>query len=127
SSDGALTITAINKQLLASAPANIGWTSCLPSGTARVWRLTSANAITRLSDIPFTGNSLSNTLPAQSITLFVVAAGGSPHLRAGTVANNTFDLWLDGVAGQKYVIQAATNLVNWVPVQTNLLATNSVH
>jgi hypothetical protein len=127
SSDGALTIMAINKQLLASAPATIGWTNFLPSGTAQVWRLTSANTITRLSDIAFTGNTLSNTLPAQSITLFVVSAGGPPHLRAGTVAGNAFDVWLDGVAGQRYAIQAATNFTSWVPVQTNTLASNSVH
>jgi hypothetical protein len=126
-SDGALTIMAINKQLLASAPATIGWTNFLPSGTAQVWRLSSANAITRLSDIAFTGNTLSNTLPAQSITLFVVGAGGPPHLRPGTVAGNTFDLWLDGVVGQRYAIQAGTNLVNWTSVQTNTLGSNSVH
>jgi hypothetical protein len=127
SGDGALTIMAINKQALASAPATIGWTNFLPSGTAQVWRLTSANAITRLSDNTFSGNAISDTLPAQSITLFVVGAGGPPHLRAGTVAGSSFDLWLDGVAGQRYVIQAATDLVNWSAVQTNTLATNSIH
>jgi hypothetical protein len=42
-------------------------------------------------------------------------------------STNTFDLWLDGQAGQRYIIQGTTNLVNWVPVQTNTLASNSVH
>jgi hypothetical protein len=128
SSDGALTVMAINKQLLASSPATVGFTNFLPNGTAQVWQLTSANSITRLSDLAFTGNSFTNNLPPQSITLFVVSAGGAPHLRAGTLSpSNTFDLWLDGVASQRYVIQAATNFVNWVPVQTNTLATNSAH
>jgi hypothetical protein len=128
SNDGALTVMTINKQMLASAPATIGFTNFLPNGNAQVWQLTSANSIIHLSDLAFVGSSFTNTLPPQSITLFVVVAGGRPHLRAGTLdASNTFDLWLDGVAGQRYVIQAATNFVNWVPVQTNTLATNSAH
>jgi hypothetical protein len=127
SSDGALTVMAINKQMLASAPATVGFTNFLPNGTAQVWRLTSANAITRLSDIAFIGGSFTNTLPPQSITLFVLGPGGRPNLRAGALAGNSFDLWLDGVAGQRYVLQAATNFLDWVPVQTNTLATNSAH
>ena len=127
-SDGALTIMAINKQSLSSVPATISLTNYLPAGTAQVWQLTSANAITRLSDIAFAGNAFSGTLPPQSITLFILSAGGPPHLRAGSMSlGNTFDLWLDGLAGQRYVIQAATNFVNWVPVSTNTLGSNSVH
>ena len=38
-----------------------------------------------------------------------------------------FDFWLDGLAGQRYVIQGGTNFVNWIPVQTNTLQSNSVH
>jgi hypothetical protein len=128
SSDGALTIMAINKQSLASASATLNLTNFLPNGTAQVWQLTSANAITRLSDLTFVGNLFTNTLPPQSITMFILAAGGPPRLRAGALnPSNTFDLWLDGVAGQRYVIQAATNFVNWIPVQTNTLGSNSVH
>jgi hypothetical protein len=128
SSDGAMTIMAINKQALSSAPTTIGLTNFLPAGTAQVWQLTSANAITRLGDITFVGNTLSSTLPPQSTTMFVLPAGGPPHLRAGTISqSNTFDLWLDGQTGQRYVIRAATNFVNWVPVWTNTLASNSVH
>ena len=127
-SDGALTIMVINKQALSSAPTTINLANYLPAGTAQVWQLTSANAITRLSDVAFSGNTFSNTLPPQSITLFILSAGGPPHLRAGSLSlSNTFDLWLDGLAGQRYVIQAATNFVNWVPVSTNTLGSNSVH
>jgi O-glycosyl hydrolase len=42
-----------------------------------VWQLTASNAITRLSDVAFGGNSFTSTLPPQSITLFVLP-GGAP-------------------------------------------------
>ncbi len=40
---------------------------------------------------------------------------------------NTFDFWLDGQAGQSYVVLWSSNLLNWLPLQTNTLASNSVH
>ena len=46
-------------------------------GTAQAWQLTSANAITRLTDLTLSGNSIVVTLPPQSITLFVVPANGT--------------------------------------------------
>ncbi len=128
SSDGALTAMLINKQLTASASATVNLTNFLSSGVAQRWQLTSANSVTRLSDLSFAGNGFSNTVPAQSITLFVVPAGSPPHLRVGAMSpSNTFDFWLDGQAGQRYIIQTGSNFVNWWPVQTNMLASNSFH
>ena len=127
SSDGALTAMVINKQLTASATATMSLSNFLSSGTAQMWQLTSANAITHPGPISFTGNSFSNTLPAQSITLFVLAPGNPARLRAGIMSSNQFDFWLDAQAGQRYIIQKTTNFVNWVPVQTNTLSSNSVH
>jgi hypothetical protein len=127
SSDGALTAMVINKQLTASASPVVTLTNFLPAGQAQVWQLTSANVITRLSDINFVGNNFSNTVPPQSITLFVVPAGGRPHLRPGSVTGtNTHYFWLEGQAGQRYVIQASSNFTSWYPLQTNTLATNSM-
>jgi len=74
SSDGALTVMVINKQIALSATASFSLGNFLPSGTAQVWQLTSANAITRLSDLNITGRSFSNTVPAQSVTLLVLPA-----------------------------------------------------
>ncbi|HWI59304.1 MAG TPA: glycoside hydrolase family 44 protein, partial [Bacillota bacterium] len=130
SGDGALTIMVINKQLAASATASLGLTNFFPAGTAQVWQLTAANAITRLADVSFTGKSFTNTVPAQSITLYVVAAGTpppAPRLRPG-VANvgGNFELWLEGQAGSRYIIHASTNFADWIPVQTNTLSSNSV-
>jgi len=50
-----------------------------------------------------------------------------PQLRAGGMNANTFDFWLDGQAGQKYIIQATTDFTTWLPIQTNTLASNSLH
>jgi hypothetical protein len=131
STDGALTIMAINKQLSSNAPVNVTVTNFLPTGIAQVWRLTSANAITRLSDISLAGSTFSNTLPAQSITLFVllgVTLPSPPVLRAPTMtSSNTFAVWLDGQAGQRYAMLGSSDFVNWTAVQTNTLGSNSLH
>ncbi len=71
--DGALTVMVINKSL--SAPTPIALSVAHFAGTtANVWQLTSANTITHLPNAALRGGSLSATLPAHSITLFVVAA-----------------------------------------------------
>lgn len=131
SSDGALTLMLINKQLSASATATVTLTNRLLKGTGQVWQLTSANAITRLADTSFSGNTFTSTVPAQSITLFVLPAGAAPpppHLRAGTVSGTgTFDLWLDGNSGQRYVLQSSPDLRTWTTVQTNTILTTSWH
>ena len=121
----------INKQLTASATAAVTLTNLPASGAGQVWQLTSANAITRLSDIRFAGSAFTNTVPAQSITLFVLPAATTPPaptLRPGSLsATNTFDLWLNGTAGQRYVLLSSSDLANWAPVQTNTLLSSSWH
>jgi hypothetical protein len=128
-SDGAMTVMIVNKQLYAGAALNLSLNNFLQAGTAQVWQLTSANAITHLSDIGLSGNAITNVVPPQSITLFIVPPGTvqPPHLRPGTASSNPFDFWLDGQAGQKYIIQATTNFATWLPLQTNTLASNSIH
>ena len=72
-SDGALTIMVINKSL--TTPTSVDLSVAHFTGTtANVWQLSSANAITHLPNAALRGGSLSTTLPAQSITLFVVPA-----------------------------------------------------
>ena len=75
SSDGAVTVMVINKYLSGSTPATINLSNFTAQGTAQVWQLTSTNTITRLADKTLSGGSLSMTLPAQSVTLFVIPAG----------------------------------------------------
>ena len=131
SSDNALTLMVINKQLALSATATVAITNRLLSGVGQVWQLTSANTINRLADIHFTGSVFTNIVPAQSITLFVLPFGTPPPpptLRSGSLSStNTFDLWLLGTAGQRYVLLSSSNMVNWTSVRTNTLATISWH
>lgn len=77
SSDGALTLMAINKVTNATL-ARIILTNFLPGSTVQAWQLTAANTITRLSDLALTGHAFTNLLPAQSITLFVIPASTPP-------------------------------------------------
>jgi hypothetical protein len=117
--DNALTVMAINKDLLNFTPATFAITNYPAATNAQVWQLRS-NILSRLADISLRGNLLSNTLPAESVTLFVVPAA-APKFRpaAGT------SFWLDGANGTPYVIQRSTNLVTWANWSTNLVQTNS--
>lgn len=131
SSDGALTVVVINKQLTSGTALSLVLTNRLLKGAVQAWQLTSAtNAIVRLSDLSLTGNVLNTTLPLQSITLFVLPPGAlaSPQIRSPQwSSSNTFSFWLDVTPNQRYVIQASTNLTFWVPVLTNTPSSNSWH
>jgi len=87
SSDGALTVMVVNKNLYSSS--NPGATTSITmnlgnfagNGGAQRWQLSAINpgdqtraAITRLTDLTFTGNSVTFTVPMQSVTMFVVQA-----------------------------------------------------
>jgi hypothetical protein len=129
SSDGALTIMVINKQAVFGAAITMSISNFVMSGTAQVWQLTAANTIARLSDVTLTGNILSNTVQAQSITLYVLPAGVStvPWLNAASVTgSNMFSLWVNGAVGQTLILQSSTDLVNWLPVSTNSM-TNTLY
>ena len=78
-SDGALTVMVITKVLSGSTPVTMSLANFSGNGTAQAWQLTAANTIARLTDLSYTG-SLSTAVPAQSITLFVLPAGGAPNV-----------------------------------------------
>jgi hypothetical protein len=80
SSSGALTVMVISKVLSGSTPVTLHLSNFSASGAVQVWQLTASNAITRLSDLS-ASNSIATSVPAQSITLFVVPVG--------TTTNNT--------------------------------------
>ena len=86
-SDGALTVMAINKTTTGTA-ATIGLSGFTAGATAQAWQLSASNAIQRLADVAVTASSLSTTLPAQSITLFVVprATAQLPSITIGDVS-----------------------------------------
>ena len=127
SPDGTLTVMVINKVLTGTTPLLLNITNFSVSSTAQVWQLTSANSISRLADAPVNAGAGSNTLPAQSITLFVVpVAVVAPRLRVGTNGPaGQMELWLDGQAGQSYALESSTNLSGWSSVSTNQMVSNS--
>ena len=127
SADGALTVLVINKVLSGTTPVALALTNFVGTGTAQVWQLTSANAISRSADLTYSSSTLSNTVPAQSITLFVLpSAAPAPWMRLGTNAPpGQLELWLDGQAGTSYALLSSSNLSSWLPFSTNLLASNS--
>ena len=75
SADGALTVMVISKVLSGTTPVTINLANFAVAGTAQAWQLTSANAISRIADISFGGTSFSSSVPAQSVTLYVIVGG----------------------------------------------------
>ncbi len=125
-SDGALTLMVINKDIFNASPITANITNFNAAGTVQRWQLTSANVINHLSNLALTNRVLSDLLPAQSITLFVLPATNSFNLQIG---NNSppgqLKIRLNGQAGQTYLMQTSPDLVNWTAVSTNLLTSNS--
>jgi hypothetical protein len=74
STDGALTVMIVCKSLTGTTPLTLSLSGFSPRGPARIWQLTSTNAITRLTDLSVAGNAISASLPPQSVTLLVVPA-----------------------------------------------------
>ena len=75
--DGALTVMVIAKSPSTTAPATINLAHFAHTGVAQAWQLTAANTITRLADVAISGPSFTVTLPAQSVTLFVIPRNGT--------------------------------------------------
>jgi hypothetical protein len=123
--DGALTVMLINK-LPTSATSATSTTVLLSNvthvGVARVWLL-ATNTITQLPDLSIQTNRLALILPAQSITLLVLPAPAQLELSAWPDSDGT--LQLRGEAGQRYVMEASTNLTTWQRFLTNTLTSST--
>ena len=72
SSDGALTVMVVGKVLSGSTSLAVDMAGFTPAGSAQVWQLTAANNLARLADVPVSASRLTATVPASSITLFVI-------------------------------------------------------
>jgi hypothetical protein len=69
--DGKLTVMVVNKGLSGSTAVSLRLNNAAARGDAQVWQL-AGNAITRLGDLPVNAGTITTTLPAPSVTLFVV-------------------------------------------------------
>jgi len=125
-SDGAMTFMVINKDLNNATPITANITNFNAMGTVQRWQLTSAAVINQLANITLTNKVLSDMVPAQSITLYVLPALNAFNLQVGT-QNSAYQLplWLNGQAGLTYILQSSTDLVHWGAVSTNTLSSNS--
>src|SRR5215471_16095025 len=76
--DGALTVMVINKQE-GSTPVTVSLANFSTPGSAQAWQINSASqtSIARLADLSVANNSISTNVPSQSVTLFVIPAGGT--------------------------------------------------
>ena len=70
--DGALTVMVIAKVLSAATPITLTLASFPASGAAQRYQLTSANVIQALPALAWSGGQLADTVPAQSVTLYVL-------------------------------------------------------
>ena len=118
SSDGALTVMVVNKVLSGTTPVTVSLAAFAPGAAAQVWQLTSANAISRLADVPVAGAGLSLTVPAQSVTLLVVPAAPTlaalsvddvSVVRGATATAATFTVSLSSVASATVAVDYATS------------------
>jgi hypothetical protein len=132
SGDSALTLMMVNKQMAANT-ATIVITNFSAEGTGQVWQLTSANTIARLADVSFSGSSFTNTLPPQSVTLFVLpAATQTPQndlrLTGEFAPSGLFTISFLSRAGHIYRLERSVNLnpATWSIVVDDLAGTGEL-
>jgi fibronectin type 3 domain-containing protein len=115
-SDGALTVMVVNKQQ-GSTPVTLSLANFSSAATAQAWQVNSASqaSITRLADVTVANNSVSATVPSQSITLFVIPSGSglsipsAPTGLAAKAGNATVILsWNAAGGATSYTVKRAT-------------------
>jgi hypothetical protein len=103
----------INKQQ-GSTPVTVSLANFSTSGTAQAWQINSASqtSIAQLADVSVANNSVSTTVPSQSITLFVIPAGdvlsppSAPTGVAATVGSGTVTItWNPAGGATSYTVE----------------------
>lgn len=106
SSDAALTVMVINKTAN-ETPATINLTNFTAFYAAQVWQLTGVtNQINRVADATVSDGTILATLPAQSITLFVVPAR-TPTAASVTVSGRVINGAGRGLRGVRVTLTGA--------------------
>ncbi len=79
STDGALTVMVVSKVLTGTTPVTVHVANFTPGASAHVWQLTSSNTIAHPADVAVAAGNITLSVPAQSITLFVVPGSGGAN------------------------------------------------
>lgn len=121
-SDRALTVMVINKNLTSSASVNVNVANFTGQSAAQVWQLAAgtsgaAAAIRRVTDAPVSGSTIALSVPAQSVTLLVV-----PEAMRG-VTPVSIPVTLEGYTGDKTGVPLTVQLRQ--PGTTRVLQTVS--
>jgi hypothetical protein len=125
-SDHALTVMVINKQQ-GSTPVSVSLANFATTGTAEAWQIASATqtSITALGNVPIANNSITATVPSQSITLFVIPPGkvtskpSAPTGLAATVGNGGVYLtWQAAGGATSYTVSRGTAIGSYTEVGT---------
>lgn len=119
SNDNAMTVFVINKQFAAGGQVTLSLSNFPAGNTAQFWQLTSANTISRQSDVTLSGGALTIALPVQSINLFIVplllnpASTPSPANGAANVGANANLAWTPGTnaRGHRVYFGVSSNAV----------------
>ena len=126
STDHALTLMVINKQQ-GSTPVSVSLANFATTGTAEAWEIASAaqTSITPLGNVAITNNSITTTLPPQSITLFVIPKGkvtsapSAPTGLAASVGNGSvFLTWQAAGGATSYIVGRGTVSGSYTAVGT---------
>jgi len=132
-SDGALTVMVLNKYLTGTTPVTLNLSGFGAGGTAAVWQLTSANVLASMGTVAFSGSSLTQSLPAQSVTLFVFPKGAAPpppppppptltapaNLTATAVKTGVSLQWVDRSANETaFYVERRLSRQAWVRIAT---------
>src|ERR1035438_5983942 len=134
--DGALALLVINKNGVTNLNAQITFTNFSPWSTATMRSFGIAqDEATRTNSIvlgaqDIATNSITSAsanyaaaFPPYSLTLITFAPAAA-QLQSALAPTGQFVLQVQGQAGVPYVIQTSSDLVNWIPVSTNLLTGN---
>jgi alpha-L-arabinofuranosidase len=134
--DGSLTLLVINKNSSTNLDAVITLTNFLPWSTTTVRSFGIAqDEATRTNSIicgsqdiatnffAIAGTNFTATFPPYSLTL-VTFAPAAAQLQSSVTSSGQMVLQVQGQSGVPYVVQTSPDLVNWIPVSTNLLPDN---
>lgn len=114
SSDGALTVMVVSKYLSGATPATLNISQFTAGTAAHMWQLTASNAIQHMADVAVSGGAITASLPAQSITLFVIPPNNSAAC----------DMNADGVVNVVDVQLAIDQVLGLMPCTTADLQRN---